>query len=107
MDERETEGCVNMIICNFSSALSDIPARRRVDRMFVLRTLKANPRFSCFEASEHQTLSVSLVWLKDAGCIEYPQPQPQYPWNSVNITARGEEFLAKEDDAIAKAEVEK
>jgi DNA-binding HxlR family transcriptional regulator len=87
---------MNTIICDFSSSLSDIPAKQRRNSMFVLQVLKHNPRFSCFEAAEHQLLAKTLDLLRERGLIERPQPQPQYPWIEVRVTSMGDEWMARE-----------
>ena len=74
-----------VFLCSFSSSLSDIPAKKRGNDEYVLEVLRKNGRFSCFEASEHQKLAVTLTRLKDAGKIVYPDPQPGYPWCKVEV----------------------
>ena len=73
------------IICSFASALDDIPPKQRKNDDYVLEVLRKNPSFTCFSASEHQTLAETLDRLKRTGRIEYPKPQPGYPWNKVRV----------------------
>lgn len=73
------------IICSFESGLSDIPASKRGDEEYVIEVLKKNGRFTCFEASEHMKLARTLTMLKKQGRIVYPIPQPEYPWNMVEV----------------------
>ena len=72
-----------VIFCSFSSALSDIPAKKRKDDEFVLETLRNNPRFSCFEASEHLQLAKTLDRLKVSGRIVYLDSV--FPWCKVMV----------------------
>ena len=73
------------IICSFESGLDDIPPKQRNNDDYVLEVLRKNPCFTCFSASEHQTLALTLDRLKQTGRIEYPNPQPGYPWNKVRV----------------------
>lgn len=76
-----------IFVCSFDSALSDIPRIKRKNPKYVLGVLKNNPRFSCFEASEHMSLAKTLTKLKDNGSIVYKE-NVGYPWCEVEINER-------------------
>lgn len=80
-------------ICSFSSAIGDMKPKDQRSYAKVLSVLKQNPRFSCFEASERPGIANTMTNLKIQGLIEYPDPQPGYPWNKVKITDKGEAYL--------------
>lgn len=80
-------------VCSFSSAIGEMNPKDQRSYTKVLAVLKQNPRFSCFEASERPAIANTMTSLKIQGLIEYPKPQPGYPWNKVKITEKGEKFL--------------
>lgn len=79
-------------ICSFS-ALDDIPKRKHRDRRVVLAALKKAGRFSGFEVTETQALARSVTALQDEGLIV--TTPLQFPWSKVEVTAKGEAFLAQ------------
>lgn len=80
-------------IDSFSGAIGDMSARDQKDELNVLAVLSKNPKFSVFDATERPAISISLDSLKESGLIEYPQPQPGFPWCRVELTDSGKELL--------------
>lgn len=54
-----------------------------------------HPRFSVFDATERPQIARSLESLKHRGLIEYPKPQPGYPWMRVHLTDAGLAIVAE------------
>jgi hypothetical protein len=81
-----------MFIDSFSGSLSEIPSKRRGDPLYVLCVLKRNPVFSAFDIDSTQ-LAKTVDRLSVLGFLTYRQ-DTQYPWNHVDITHMGDEFLA-------------
>ena len=79
----------SMIVCSFSGAIGDMSAKDQGDETKVLRVLRDNPRFSVFDATERPNIANSLDSLRERGLIEYPKPQPGYPWCRVRLTEAG------------------
>lgn len=73
----------------FSGAIGDMARKDQRDPMKVLAVLHRSPRFSVFDATESLGIANSLVRLARDGYIEYPQPQPGYPWSLCQLTAKG------------------
>lgn len=84
---------MRVIVCSFSGAISDMKKKDQRDEMKVLAVLSRSPRFSCFDASENQGIANSITNLKKRGLIEYPKPQPEFPWCKVKITDAGNALL--------------
>lgn len=82
-----------IFICSFSGAIGDMKPNDQKDSRKVLAVLDKSPRFSCFEASERPAIAKTLDYLKDSGFVEYPKPQPGFPWSRAVITDKGRAFM--------------
>ena len=79
--------------CSFAGAIGDMKPRDQRDPMKVLSVLDKEPSFSVFDATERKAIANSLDYLKQEGLIEYPLPQPGYPWSKVRVTKSGKKAL--------------
>lgn len=84
---------MKVFICSFTGAIGDMKPRDQRDPMKVLAVLEKNPSFSVFDATERPAIASSLDYLKQQGLIEYPLPQPAFPWNEVVVTESGKKAL--------------
>lgn len=84
-----------MIVCSFSGAIGDMKKKDRRDPVAVLAVLSTNPSFSVFDATEDARIARSLTWLLDHGYIEYPKPQPTFPWSRVKLTAKAWDLIKR------------
>lgn len=66
------------------------------DRLKVLAVLKESPRFSVWDASDNKTIANTMTALKDDGLIDYPEPQPGFPWSEARVTEAGLKLLEHE-----------
>ena len=80
-------------ICSFTGAIGDMKPRDQRDPMKVLAVLDKEPSFSVFDATERPAIANSLDYLRQQGLIEYPKPQPGFPWNKVVVTESGKKAL--------------
>lgn len=80
---------MNTFVCSFSSAISEMKRKDQGDPAKVLAVIEKSPRVSCFDLSENQTIARTVTRLKHDGLIEYPDPQPEYPWNNIVLTEAG------------------
>lgn len=64
------------------SSLDDLKPKDRKDPEAVLSALRTAKRFSCFEASEYQSLARTLVVLQESGRLKIDH-ESQYPWVDV------------------------
>lgn len=84
-----------MIVCSFSGAIGDMKKGDRRDPVAVLAVLSKSPTFSVFDATEDARIARSLTWLLDHGYIEYPKPQPGFPWSRVSLTDKAHKLIAR------------
>lgn len=80
----------------FGSAIGEMKRRDQSDNFKVLLVLKASPRFSVFDATDNQSIAKTLTRLMDLAFIEYPAPQPGYPWAVAAITEKGIKFMEQQ-----------
>lgn len=85
------------IICSFSGAIDQMPRADQRDDRKVLAVLAKHPRFSAFDATANMGIAKTLVRLANRGYIEYPDPQPGYPWCVVIVTPAGKAFMENRD----------
>ena len=78
-----------VFVCSFSGAIGEMKRKDQGDPEKVLAVLEKSSRVSCFDLSENQTIARTVTRLKRDGLIEYPQPQPGYPWNNIVLTEAG------------------
>jgi hypothetical protein len=78
---------------SFSGAIGDMKPADKNDMRKVLAVLDKTPRFSCFEASERPAIANTLTDLMLSGYIEYPKPQPGFPWCRAVITDNGRSLM--------------
>jgi len=84
------------IMCSFST-LDDLPRTKRRDGRAVLEILHHQGRFSVFEATEFQSLAVTLDTLSRLQLFQYVKnEESEYPWCVVKLTDRGAKFLQLE-----------
>lgn len=76
-------------ICSFTGAIGDMKPSDQRDAMKVLAVLEKSPSFSVFDATERPAISSSLDYLKQQALIEYPAPQPEFPWSKAKLTELG------------------
>ena len=82
-----------MIVDSFCGGIGAMKARDQGDEMKVLAVLATEPMFSAFDATERGSIARSLDWLHNQRLIEYPEPQPGYPWCRVALTEAGRAAL--------------
>ena len=84
---------MSVIACSFSGGIGNMRAGDQKDPTKVLRVLAADPKFSVWDATERASIGHSLTWLRERGLIEYPEPQPAFPWCKVRITEAGKKAV--------------
>lgn len=77
-----------VFIDSFCGAIGKMKRADQGDRVKVLTVLAGNPRFSCFDAGENDVIAQTMTSLMTDGYIEYPTPQPGYPWCKARLTAK-------------------
>ena len=82
-----------IFVCSFSGALGDMKRKDQHDRLKVLAVLKASPRFSVWDASDNKIIANTMTDLMTDGLIDYPDPQPGYPWSEARVTEAGMKLL--------------
>lgn len=85
-----------IFVCGFSGAIGDMKRKDQRDRLKVLAVLKASPRFSVWDASDNKGIANTMTDLKDDGLIDYPEPQPGFPWSLARVTEAGMKLLEPE-----------
>lgn len=80
-------------VCSFTGAIGDMKPKDQRSAVKVLAVLVKSPRFSVFDATERPEIARTLDDLKARDLIEYPDPQPEFPWNVVNVTDKGKALL--------------
>jgi hypothetical protein len=78
-----------IFICSFSGALGDMKRKDQRDPLKVLAVLRKSPRFSVWDATENGTIACTMDDLKNDGLIDFPKPQPGYPWSKARVTEAG------------------
>lgn len=78
-------------ICSFSTGLEDLPRKKQADISEVLRVMKENGRFSCFEASANPTIAKTMDRIMQEGFAK--SVGGAYPWTEVEITEKGEKAI--------------
>lgn len=87
---------------SFSGAIGDMKPRDQRDSRKVLAVLRDYPRFSVFDATERDAIARTLTNLYGAGLIDYPKPQPGYPWCRAVVTPKGLQLLEPKVDQEAR-----
>lgn len=82
-----------IFVCSFSGALGDMKRKDQRDRLKVLAVLKTSPLFSVWDASDNQNIANTMTDLNTNGMIDYPDPQPGYPWSEARVTEAGMKLL--------------
>lgn len=82
-----------IFVCSFSGALGDMKRKDQRDRLKVLAVLKTSPRFSVWDASDNGGIANTMTDLKTDGLIDYPEPQPGFPWSEARVTEAGMKLL--------------
>ena len=82
-----------IFVCSFSGAIGDMKRKDQRDRLKVLAVLKESPRFSVWDASDNQGIANTMTDLKTDGLIDYPEPQPGFPWSKARVTEAGMKLL--------------
>ena len=77
------------IVCSFAGGIGRMKAFDQRDPLKVLQVLAADPKFSVFDATERKSIARSLTVLKQRGLIDYPEPQPGFPWSKARVTEAG------------------
>ena len=89
-------GGPRIIVCSFSGAIGDMKRKDQRDRLKVLAVLKKSPRFSVWDASDNKGIANTMTDLMTDGLIDYPDPQPGFPWSQARVTEAGMKLLEKE-----------
>lgn len=84
-----------IFVCSFSGAIGDMKRKDQRDRLKVLAVLKESPRFSVWDASDNMNIANTMTDLMKDGLIDYPDPQPGFPWSKARITEAGMKLLEK------------
>lgn len=63
------------------------------DPIKVLRVLQQSPLFSVWDASDNKRIASTMTDLITDGLIDYPEPQPGYPWSKARVTEAGVALL--------------
>lgn len=82
-----------IFVCSFSGALGDMKRKDQRDQLKVLAVLKASPRFSVWDASDNKGIANTMTDLMTDGLIDYPDPQPGFPWSKARVTEAGMKLL--------------
>jgi len=93
-------------IDRFSAGLDDLTRKQQADHIAVLRVLARTGRFSCFEASENDTIARTMDRLIHKGCTTVDADGKKtahgallkllggdYPWMTVEITEAGKRLI--------------
>ena len=80
-----------VFVDRFSAGLDDLSRKDQGNTAKVLAVLKRTGEFSCFEASENQTIAATMTRLLKSDRLE--SLGGAYPWTKVRVTPAGEEFL--------------
>jgi hypothetical protein len=83
---------MTIFIDSFSGPVADLKKGKRTLRD-ILESLKANPRVSTFDMSEHQWLWKRIYRLERMGYVVQDK-SIEYPWHVFNITEDGEKRLS-------------
>lgn len=78
-----------IFVCSFSGELGDMKRKDQRDRVKVLAVLKDSPRFSVWDASDNMAIANTMTDLMTDGLIDYPDPQPGFPWSKARVTESG------------------
>lgn len=78
-----------IFVCSFSGALGDMKRKDQGDHIKVLRVLQQSPRFSVWDAGANKRIANTMTGLARDGLIDYPDPQPGYPWSKARVTEAG------------------
>ena len=84
-----------MILCDFSTGISDLTRKQKQNPLIVLYTIMNNPRINTWEMGEHG-LWRTVDKLVKAGYLEV-MPEP-YPYHRYKMTDAGYKFL--EDNKV-------
>ena len=82
-------------IDTFSGALGSIPPKRRRDSAFILATLKREPWFTVFDATQHASLARTLDAMHNAGYLDYDNKTRGFPWTRAIVTPKGEQWIER------------
>jgi hypothetical protein len=82
-----------IFVCSFSGALGDMTRKDQSDPLKVLAVLKQSPRFSVWDATDNKRIANTMTDLMTDGLIDYPEPQPGFPWSQARVTAAGISLL--------------
>lgn len=80
-------------IDRFSAGLDDLNRKQQGDHVAVLRVLHLTGRFSCFEASENQTIARTMDYILHDGLIE--TTDNGYPWTGVKLTQKALDLIGE------------
>ncbi|MFP3428779.1 hypothetical protein SB781_03415 [Paraburkholderia sp. SIMBA_061] len=75
----------------FSAGLDDLTRKQQGDHIAVLRVLNKTGRFSCFEASENQTIARTMDFILHSDLVQ--TTDNGYPWTGVKLTDAGRAAL--------------
>ena len=76
-------------MCNFSGAIGDMKRKDQGAPIKVLRVLQQSPRFSVWDAGANMAIANTMTELITDGLIDYPDPQPGFPWSKARVTEAG------------------
>jgi hypothetical protein len=93
-------------IDRFSAGLDDLTRKQQADHIEVLRVLSRTGRFSCFEASENDTIARTMTRLIHKGytTVDFDGKKTDhglllkktggaYPWTTCELTDAGKRLL--------------
>lgn len=95
-----------VFVDRFSAGLDDLTRKQQADHIAVLRVLQKTGRFSCFEASDNDTIARTVTRLIHKGCttVNADGSKKQYgrllevtggayPWTTCKLTEAGRQIL--------------